>query len=92
GVGNYLMGVVGEKINYSLRTIFFGKIIKLKTIFFDENDTGQLISRVVDDTTIINSFLSSKLPNVFPSILTFIGSLILLMVIDYQMTLISLIS
>ncbi|WP_373194655.1 ABC transporter transmembrane domain-containing protein, partial [Mycobacterium marinum] len=75
-----------------LRTIFFGKIIKLKTIFFDENDTGQLISRVVDDTTIINSFLSSKLPNVFPSILTFIGSLILLMVIDYQMTLISLIS
>lgn len=92
GVGNYLMGVVGEKINYSLRTIFFEKIVKLKTIFFDENDTGQLISRVVDDTTIINSFLSSKLPNVFPSILTFIGSLILLMVIDYQMTLISLIS
>lgn len=92
GLGNYFMGVVGEKINYSIKTVFFDKIIRLKLPFFDQNDTGQLISRMVDDTSIINDFLSNKLPTIFPSVLTFVGAIFFLLVIDWQMTVISLLT
>jgi ATP-binding cassette subfamily B protein AbcA/BmrA len=92
GLGNFFMGVVGERINYSIRKVFFDKIIKLKVSFFDDNDTGNLISRMIDDTTIINEFLSNRVPTIFPSLLTFIGSLFFLFIIDWKMTIIALIT
>ncbi|MGV2929392.1 ABC transporter ATP-binding protein [Macrococcus capreoli] len=92
GVGNFCMGLVGEKVNYSLREAFFNKLIKLEISFFDKNDTGQLISRTVDDTLIINEFLSNKFPTIFPAFITFIGSIIFLIIIDWKMTVISLLT
>ncbi|WP_141773463.1 ABC transporter transmembrane domain-containing protein, partial [Staphylococcus aureus] len=40
GLGNFFMGLVGEKIIYSIRSNFFDKIIRLEIKFFDNNDTG----------------------------------------------------
>lgn len=47
---------------------------------------------MVDDTSIINDFLSNKLPTIFPSVLTFVGAIFFLLVIDWQMTVISLLT
>ncbi|MRW78867.1 ATP-binding cassette domain-containing protein [Staphylococcus aureus] len=92
GLGNFFMGLVGEKIIYSIRSNFFDKIIRLEIKFFDNNDTGKLISRTVEDTNIINDFLSNKFPTIFPAFLTFIGSLVFLFLIDWKMTVLSLIT
>ncbi|HHC9206014.1 ABC transporter ATP-binding protein [Staphylococcus aureus] len=92
GLGNFFMGLVGEKIIYSIRSNFFEKIIRLEIKFFDNNDTGKLISRTVEDTNIINDFLSNKFPTIFPAFLTFIGSLVFLFLIDWKMTVLSLIT
>ena len=54
-------------------------IIHLKMPFFDQNESGQLMSRLTDDTKVINEFISQKLPNLLPSVLTIIGSLIMLL-------------
>lgn len=60
--------------------------------FFDKNESGQLMSRLTDDTKVINEFISQKLPNLLPSVLTIIGSLIMLFVMDWQMTLLTFIT
>lgn len=50
------------------------------------------MSRLTDDTKVINEFVSQKLPNVLPSIITLIGSLIMLFIMDWQMTLLTFIT
>lgn len=57
--------------------------------FFDKNESGQLMSRLTDDTKVINEFISQKLPNLLPSIVTLVGSLIMLFILDWKMTLLN---
>ncbi|PTI39482.1 ABC transporter ATP-binding protein [Staphylococcus casei] len=92
GLGLYLLSKIGEKIIYAIRSILWKHIIHLKMPFFDQNESGQLMSRLTDDTKVINEFISQKLPNLLPSILTIIGSLIMLFVMDWKMTLLTFIT
>lgn len=92
GFGYYLLNKIGEKIIYAIRSLLWGHIIHLKMPFFDKNESGQLMSRLTDDTKVINDFISQKLPGFFPSVITLIGSLIMLFVLDWQMTLLTFIT
>lgn len=92
GIGLYLLSEIGEKIIYAIRSVLWKHIIHLKMPFFDKNESGQLMSRLTDDTKVINEFISQKLPNLLPSVLTIIGSLIMLFVMDWQMTLLTFIT
>ncbi|MGV3042946.1 ABC transporter ATP-binding protein [Staphylococcus rostri] len=92
GVGYYLLNKIGEKMIYSIRSVLWQHIIHLKMPFFDKNESGQLMSRLTDDTKVINDFISQKLPNIFPSIITLIGSFIMLFILDWQMTLMTFIT
>ncbi|KIX90691.1 antibiotic ABC transporter ATP-binding protein [Staphylococcus microti] len=92
GVGYYLLNKIGEKMIYAIRSVLWQHIIHLKMPFFDQNESGQLMSRLTDDTKVINDFISQKLPNLFPSIITLIGSFIMLFILDWQMTLMTFIT
>ncbi|CAL27205.1 ABC transporter ATP-binding protein [Staphylococcus carnosus] len=92
GIGLYLLSKIGEKVIYAIRSVVWAHIIRLRMRFFDINESGQLMSRLTDDTKVINEFVSQKLPNVLPSIITLIGSLIMLFIMDWQMTLLTFIT
>ncbi|EGQ1729220.1 ABC transporter ATP-binding protein [Staphylococcus pseudintermedius] len=92
GFGYYLLNKIGEKIIYAIRSVLWEHIIRLKMPFFDKNESGQLMSRLTDDTKVINDFISQKLPGFFPAVITLIGSLIMLFVLDWQMTLLTFIT
>ena len=92
GVGLYLLSKIGEKIIYAIRSILWEHIIQLKMPFFDKNESGQLMSRLTDDTKVINEFISQKLPNLLPSVLTLIGSLVMLFIMDWKLTLLTFIT
>ncbi|GAB5801600.1 hypothetical protein JMUB7527_28540 [Staphylococcus aureus] len=55
------------------RQVLWEHIIQLKMPFFDKNESGQLMSRLTDDTKVINEFISQKLPNLLPSIVTLVA-------------------
>lgn len=92
GVGLYLLSKIGEKIIYAIRSVLWKHIIQLRMPFFDKNESGQLMSRLTDDTKVINEFISQKLPNLLPSFITLIGSLVMLFVLDWKMTLLTFIT
>ncbi|HCY5850338.1 TPA: ABC transporter ATP-binding protein [Staphylococcus aureus] len=92
GLGLYLLSKIGEKIIYAIRSVLWEHIIQLKMPFFDKNESGQLMSRLTDDTKVINEFISQKLPNLLPSIVTLVGSLIMLFILDWKMTLLTFIT
>lgn len=62
-----LMGRVSQHMLYRLRTTIFTKIQALPLAFFQANKTGDLMSRVNNDTDKLNQFLSE-------SVMRFIGS------------------
>ena len=92
GLGIYLLSKIGENMIYGIRSLLWEHMIKLKMPFFDKNESGQLMSRLTDDTKVINDFISQKLPQLLPAIITLIGSIIMLFIMDWQMTLLTFIA
>jgi ATP-binding cassette, subfamily B, bacterial len=56
-----LMGTVGQNMLFNLRNSVFKKIQELPLDFFNQNKTGDLISRINNDTEKINQFFSQSL-------------------------------
>ncbi len=76
-----LMGSVGQRMLYNLRNSVFRKLQELPFAFFNQNKTGDLISRINNDTEKINQFFSQSLMQFLRSILMMIGAGIFLLAI-----------
>ncbi len=55
------MGGVGRRTLFSLRNAVFTKLQELPVAFFNQNKAGDLISRIDNDTDILNQFFSQAL-------------------------------
>ena len=92
GLSIYLLTRLGENIIYSLTNKVWNHILRLKTSFFDKNSNGELLSRIIDDTKSIKSFITEIIPSFFPSIIVLFGSIFFLFMLDWETALIALIS
>lgn len=86
-----LMGSVGQRMLYTLRNSVFQKLQDLPYDFFNQNKTGDLISRINNDTDNINQFFSQSLMQFLRAILIMIGSGIFLVSIHWKLGLAALI-
>ena len=75
-----------------LRTKLWEKIIYLPISFFDDNSTGELMSRLTNDTQVLRDFISFTLTTFITSIVTVVGSFILLWIIDWKIAMVLCIS
>ncbi|MCG2462654.1 ABC transporter ATP-binding protein/permease [Flavobacteriaceae bacterium F89] len=80
-----LMGSVGQRMLFTLRNAIFTKLQQLPVAFFNQNKTGDLISRVNNDTDKLNQFFSQSLMQFIGSIATMMGSGIFLLIINYKL-------
>lgn len=92
GISLYLLSLVGQKIVFNLRTTLWEKVLNLKVDFYNKNQPGEIISRITNDTTITMNLLSTEIADVLSGILSMIGSLIILFILDVPMTLILLLA
>ncbi len=56
-----LMGSIGQRMLYTLRNSLFEKMQSLPVAFFNQNKSGDLISRINNDTQTVNQFFSQSL-------------------------------
>lgn len=80
---------MAEKIGRDMRYDLIYYLISKDVAFFDENQTGNLMSRISGDTEIVCNGLSTNVSMALRSILFIIGSLVLMLMISWLMTLIS---
>jgi subfamily B ATP-binding cassette protein MsbA len=77
GIGRYIqtvfMNYIGQHIVTRFREILLEKIINLDMAFLYLNRSGELISRVTNDITRIQYFVSNMLPELFRESLTVVG-------------------
>ncbi len=80
-----LMGGVGQRMLFTLRNAVFNKLQALPVGFFNQNKTGDLISRINNDTDKINQFFSQSLMQFIGSIATMTGACIFLLCINIRL-------
>lgn len=94
-VTNYLqikfMGGVGQRVLFRLRDSIFKKLQSLPLAFFNANKTGDLISRINNDTDKLNQFFSQTLVQFVGNMVTMIGSAIFIVSINYKLGLAALV-
>ncbi|KKI93178.1 multidrug ABC transporter permease [Bacillus sp. SA1-12] len=86
-VSMYALAYVGQKIVARLREIMWFKLLRLPVRYFDEHTSGETVSRVVNDTGIVKDLISQHFPQFIGGIITIIGSVIILFIMDWKMTL-----
>ena len=84
----YLMTWLGERVIADLRNAVFNRIIYLHPSYFEENRSGELMSRLTTDTTLLQSIIGSSFSLALRSTLTVIGATIMLLITNLKLTLI----
>ena len=82
-----LLGIFGENVVSKLRKQLWQKLLKMPVKYFDNVKTGEISSRLVNDTSQVKDLLASTLPNAMTSLLQFVGALIIMLAMDWRMTL-----
>ncbi|MDR6612319.1 ABC transporter ATP-binding protein [Leifsonia sp. 1010] len=82
GYQHYLLQRTGEGVVLSSRRKLVGRLLRLPISEFDTRRTGDLVSRVGSDTTLLRAVLTQGLVEAIGGALTFIGALIAMLIID----------
>ena len=76
---NVSMIHLSRKITYTLRKDTFNHLVKLPVSYFDNNTTGDILSRISYDIDTLNASLSNDVVQVLSSTVTIAGSLFMML-------------
>ncbi len=79
------MGGVARRILFNLRNAIFNKLQELPVAFFNQNRSGDLISRINNDTDKLNQFFAQALVQFLSNAFLIVGAGILLLVLDIRL-------
>ena len=79
------MGTVGRSILFKLRNELFSKLQELPIAFFNQNKTGDLISRINNDTDKLNQFFAQALMQFIGNGSLIFGAGIFLVVLNWKL-------
>ena len=85
--GSILIQFVGHRAITDLRNDLYEKIIRLPIGFFQHQPTGRIMSAVINDVERARPALSEYLADIFRQTFLFLGFLVVLLNIDWKMTL-----
>jgi ATP-binding cassette subfamily B protein len=78
GVRYYLVTKLGERVVADIRRAVFDRVMGLSPAFFEKLLTGEVLSRITTDTTLILSLIGSSVSVALRNILMLVGGMILL--------------
>ena len=78
----YIMINLSRGIVKKMRSDIFSKLMRLRVGYFDVTPTGDIISRISYDIDTINATLSTDLVQIVSSVVTVIGSLVMMITIS----------
>ncbi len=82
----YLVSWLGERVVADLRSAVFRHVLSLSPSFFEVTKSGELLSRLTTDTTLIQNVVGSSLSIALRSSLTLFGAVVMLTVTSPRLT------
>jgi ATP-binding cassette, subfamily B, bacterial len=84
----YLVGWIGERVVADIRSAVYERVLRMDPAFFEVTKTGEVLSRLTTDTSLIQSLSGSGLSILLRSTISFLGSLVLLLITSLKLALI----
>ena len=88
----YVLNGMTQRTVYRLRETVEEKIHRLPLGYFDKHQRGELLSRVTNDIDNVSQTLQQTLSQLFNSVLTVIGVLVMMVWIDWHLALVAIVS
>ncbi len=82
---SYFLSWLGERVVADIRDAVYRHVIRLDPTFFEVTKTGEVLSRLTADTTLIQSISGAGLSIMLRSSIQFVGALILLAVTNARL-------
>lgn len=86
GVRYYLVTRLGERVVADIREAVFGRMIGMSPVFYEKIMTGEVLSRITTDTTLILSVIGSSVSVALRNVLIFGGGLVLMLFTSAKLT------
>ncbi len=91
-VEGYLVTALGERLTFDLRTRLFRHLQRLPLSFFDQRRTGELMSRVTNDVTLLQGSLTGNILPLASQMVVLVGSIAITAAINWRFTLLALVA
>jgi ABC-type multidrug transport system fused ATPase/permease subunit len=85
----YLVGWIGQRVLQDLRIQLFAHLQSLSIGFYSRRQAGVIISRLTNDVQALDQLVSDGIVTLFGSSLTLIGTAVILVVLDWQLALLT---
>lgn len=88
-VRSYMAHIAGWGVVADLRKLVYNHLQKLNLRFYEDKQTGQMMSRVVNDTDLYEQLIAHAVPELIVNVLTFAGVGAVLLSLNWKLTLFS---
>jgi ATP-binding cassette subfamily B protein len=84
----YLVGILGERIQYDLRKALFNHLQDLSLSYYSQNAVGRLMARVTSDTGRVSNLMTWGTLDVTWAIVSIMSSTVFMLIINWKLALI----
>ncbi len=81
-----LVSWIGERVVADLRRAVYERVVRLSPAFFEVNKTGEILSRLTTDTTLLQVVVGTSVSQALRNALLFLGGSVLLLVTSPKLT------
>jgi subfamily B ATP-binding cassette protein MsbA len=83
----YLRHVLGERFILDLRVLLYDYLQRLSISFFENRQTGEIMSRLTNDVNALEDFVTHSVGFLIVDLLRLVGTAIILFALDWQLAL-----
>lgn len=76
----YLVSWLGERVTNDLRNAIYRRVLQQDPIFFETLKTGEVLSRLTTDTTLIQTLIGTSISMGLRNLLLFVGGILMLVI------------
>ncbi|XP_067395739.1 ABC-type oligopeptide transporter ABCB9 isoform X3 [Emydura macquarii macquarii] len=89
GIRGGVFTLIFARLNIRLRNCLFKSLVAQETSFFDENRTGDIISRLTSDTTIVSDLVSQNINIFLRNVVKATGVIVFMFSLSWQLSLVT---
>ena len=91
GVRQYVMAWTGERVIFDLRMEIVRHLQSLSLSFFTRRKTGELMSHVTSDATLVHGVVTQTIISVLGQVMTLVGGLVVIFLMNWRLALLTLV-
>ena len=88
----YSVSWLGERVTSDIRSAVYAHVVTQSPQFFETTQTGEVLSRLTTDTTLIQSVVGTSISMALRNVLLFVGGMVMLFVTSVKLSSIILIA